>query len=292
MKAKRTRTASISHGKQISQFLSSNAAQPCKVFKTDAATIHQVEEGDGSPQHPFRLPLRTVPNNSGCYHCQDDKCSCVFFTDLLDETYKNIAKKRVVEVTRSRSLCAKSLLPTFVSRIIKIMNITKDDTFYDFGCGNGSILFQIAHSTGASCIGIEISEQNADVAREAHAYLTAKLKDQSASHFPSIKIVTDDITKYLAAEPLKEHAKGKNLILLSNLLFPKPLTQFIAENLRKAPLGTQILCFDDLYPHGRTLAKIRDPEAFELFEMRDYVWQKESVEWCGAEGPFYVHTRK
>ncbi|EPY30273.1 histone-lysine N-methyltransferase [Strigomonas culicis] len=172
------------------------------------------------------------------------------------------------------------------------MNITKDDTFYDFGCGNGSILFQIAHSTGASCIGIEISEQNADVAREAHAYLTAKLKDQSASHFPSIKIVTDDITKYLAAEPLKEHAKGKNLILLSNLLFPKPLTQFIAENLRKAPLGTQILCFDDLYPHGRTLAKIRDPEAFELFEMRDYVWQKESVEWCGAEGPFYVHTRK
>lgn len=291
MKAKRTRSVNSS-AKQITKFLSSNAAQPCKASKTEAAVVHQAEEGDGSPQHPFRLPLRAVPNKTNCYHCQDEKCSCVFFANLLNETYNTIAKKRVVEVARSRSLCAKSLLPTFVSRIVKIMNITKDDTFYDFGCGNGSILFQIAYLTGASCIGIEISEQNAEVAREAYQYLTKKWKEENIASLPSVRIVTDDLTQFLVREPLQEHKKGKNVILLSNLLFPKPLTQFIAEKLREAPIRTQILCFDDLYPHGRTLAKIRDPQAFELFEMRDYVWQNESVEWCGAEGPFYVHTRK
>lgn len=254
------------------------------------STTFQVNSGSGKPGDPFRLSLRKEPNTSGCFHCPTSSCHCLRITNLLEDVFRNASKKRVTEVAGQRHLCAKSLLPPFVSRLIRLMDITGEDTFYDLGCGNGSILFQVACLTGAKCVGVEISDHNAELAREGLEVLKLKMRAVGLPE-PNVTIISGDIGDFLSNMDRFDSENGKTAILISNLLFPKSLTHYMSEKFRKLPAGSRIACFDDLYPHGRSIAAIRDPEAFELFEMKDYMWQECSVEWCPMEGPFYIHWR-
>lgn len=294
IRAKKARLE-VKTSKPISRFLVLDAAEGKRTKDascTDAALdVTPREIGSGTPHDPIRLPLRTAPNSSGCYHCPTDQCHCVLFEKLLAFTYERVSKKRVVEVCGARQLCAKSLLTPFVTRLIRLLSVTENDTFYDIGCGNGSILFQVACSTGAKCVGIEISEHNAEVAREAWQLLRPELERKFGRTMPTVDIITADVATLLADPSFFEAEAGRTAILMSNLLFPKPLTHFLSERLRTTPAGTRIMCFDDLYPHSRSIAPIRDPEAFQLFQMKDYLWQEMSVEWCSMEGPFYIHKR-
>lgn len=84
-------------------------------------------------------------------------------------------------------------------------------------------------------------------------------------------------------------------IWTANLLMPKSVTHFMSECFRQpfVPAGTKIMAFDDLYPHGRAVARVRDPEAFEVFEMVDFMWQLGSVEWTQhVEGMFHLYIKK
>ncbi|KAK7194451.1 histone-lysine N-methyltransferase [Novymonas esmeraldas] len=299
MPAVRAKKARLDHKvrRPISRFLVSDTAAG-KLVKdvsaiTDAAyCVTPRELGSGAPHDPIHLPLRTTPNSSGCYHCASEECCCVDFDKILSNAYAQVSKKRVVEVPGARQLCAKSLLTPFVSRLVRLMKITERDTFYDVGCGNGSVLFQVACMTGAKCVGVEISEHNADVAREAWHLLREPLERKYNRTMPTVEIVTGDVAQLLSTHNYFDREEGQTAILMSNLLFPKPLTHFLSERLRATPVGTRILCFDDLYPHARSVAPYRDPAAFELFDMKDYLWQEMSVEWCSMAGAFYIHTRK
>lgn len=228
---------------------------------------------------------------------------------------KAVTSKTMMTGTSTRHLCAKSLLPPFVARLIRLLDLQPGDTFYDFGCGNGSILFQAALSAGATCVGIELCPHNAQLARDAwslvkpifEAKLSAAYPPQPAAKtrraataaasasatpnvgMPHLEIITGDVCSLLADPAFFSRPRK---ILLSNLLFPKELTHFIATQCRRLPKGSKIVCFDDLYPHGRSVCRVRDPEAFALFHMTDYEWPRSSVEWCYQEGRFYIHTKK
>ena len=244
--------------------------------------------GDGTPLAPLKQILRVDPNRSGCTYCSANTCPCNTFTEILSETFRMLARKRITS-TNKKQMCAKSILPTFVSRLVDVLKITKDDVFYDLGCGNGSVLFQIAFMTGAKCIGVELSEHNAQLAREAWAIVRPQLEKIAGKQMPEVEIITGDLTAVIA-EP--RFLSKNTAVWTANLLMPKMLTQHMAERFRQLPVGSRIACFDDMFPHSRSIARIRDPEAFELFEMVDHTWAPSSVEWTFYEGPFYSYTRK
>jgi SAM-dependent methyltransferase len=247
-----------------------------------------VTSGTGSFQAPFRVSLRSAPNSSDCMLCPADECCCQWFSALLEKAYSAISTKRVVSVAGKRDLCAKSILPPFINRMIHITNIKKNETFYDLGCGNGSVLFQMAYETGCRCVGVELSPHNAAVAREAWAYIKPILEKKAGRVMPSVEIITGDLGQFISSE---DFVRDPCVVWTANLLMPKSLTHFMSERFRALPVGSRILAFDDLYPHSRSVAAIRDPEAFQKFEMMDYIWQEMSVEWTLAEGKFYIHTR-
>ncbi|CUE72357.1 Hypothetical protein, putative [Bodo saltans] len=247
------------------------------------------EIGTGKTHDPMRLALAQDANLSDCVHCIATICQCNYFEDMLASTFASLRKKRVTEIAGSRHLCAKSLLPQFVTRMIRLMNITEKDTFYDLGCGNGSILFQVAYMTGAKCVGVELLPHNAELAREAWNSMKPILERHSGRKMPEVEIVSGDLS--LVINDPAFIADGNKAVMTSNMLFPKSLTHFMSERFRAMPVGSRILCFDDLYPHSRSVAAIRDPEAFQKFDMMDYIWQEMSVEWTTAEGKFYIHTR-
>jgi SAM-dependent methyltransferase len=246
--------------------------------------------GDGTNAAPYDLPLAEEPNDAGCYHCPLRHCDCRAFEDLLLDTIDEVRVARVTEVAGKNHLCAKSILAPFVTRLAAELDITRHDTFYDLGSGNGSVLFQVAFMTGARCVGVELSAHNADLSRQLWARLRPKLEALRQEPMPEVTIITGDLADVINADDFGK--SSRTVVWTANLLMPRAVTHYMSERFRELPAGCRLMCLDDLYPHGRSVCQMRDPEAFELFEMTDYVWPPLSVEWMsGGGGRFYRHVR-
>lgn len=265
--------------------------QKSMVFKTQKRPrecARQGPAGTGEPSTPFYFPTQETPNETDCYFCESQKCPCALFETLNPEIFSEISLKRIVS-TEKRMMCAKSIMPAFVSNLARILDIKSTDTFYDLGCGNGSVLFQIAYMTGAKCVGVELSPHNAQVAREAWSSMKPRLEKESGREMPEVEIITGDLTDTIMAS---NFCSQNTVVWTANLLMPKMVTQLMAERFRHLPSGARIACFDDMYPHSRRVTRVRDPQAFELFKMTDYRWTSGTVEWTMFEGPYFVYARK
>lgn len=352
---RRQRNDNTSQTTTTSKALRANSQTTKKKSQTEIPQEQQQQQevGSGTYQDPFRLARRTTaPNKSDCWLCPTEVCDCAFFTQCLQEALEEVSSKRITSQAGRRDLCAKSILPPFMNRMIRIMDMIssattssssnkKNKTFFDFGSGNGSVLFYFAWTTGMDCVGVELSPHNAAHAKQLWAALKPKLEKRRSvwrrsataasanARIGDVTIICGDICDFLRTHMLKTVA-GKNIIRsqkppsthgqdtitsaydmnkiskifdeanknqiyiwTANLLMPKSVTHFMAECFRKLPVGSKIMAFDDLYPHGRAVARVRDPEAFELFEMVDFMWQLGSVEWTEhVEGMFHLYIRK
>ncbi|KAG8345934.1 putative histone-lysine N-methyltransferase [Trypanosoma vivax] len=246
------------------------------------------ECGSGLPSDPFFLPVRKSPNSDSCYHCSDQFCLCIWVKQQLESCYASLSISRQTLCPRRRELCSKSVLPPFVARMSRIANITLNDTFYDLGCGNGSVLFHVALLTGARCIGVEINERNAQVAREAWRVLRPVFEARCGKSL-DVRIISGDFCVLLKDESFFDQS---SVIWAANLLLPPSVNHFLSERFRLLEPGCRVLCMEDLYPHSRAIAAIRDPDAFAKFDIKDYRWQAGSVEWSNQEGPLYLYTRR
>jgi hypothetical protein len=246
--------------------------------------------GDGAPGTPFRQPHdRKDPNASGCAHCPTTHCCCEAFDAILSEAIDECDTKRRTDTVGKINLCAKSILPNFVTRLVAILGITAKDTFYDFGSGNGSVLFQVAFMTGAKCVGVELCEHNAALSRQLWSAMRPRLELAAGRAMPEVEIIAGDLCDVIRPDSFA--TSPNTVIWTANLLMPRSVTHFMSERFRTVAPGTRILCFDDIWHHARALHRIRDPEAFELFDMTDYEWPLYSVEWAVNTGEFYRHVK-
>ncbi|KAG5506371.1 hypothetical protein JKF63_05874 [Porcisia hertigi] len=265
--------------------------QPVKAARSATAQespFSAGELGDGTPGNPYRLLLRNKPNRSGCLHCPTNSCHCVWFDEQLKHCYTSLSLKRETERVKRRELCAKSILPLFVTRLVRIANVAAEETFYDLGCGNGSVLFQVAALTGARCVGVEINPHNAELAKEAWSFLRPIFESKFKRSL-SVEIICADFCTILR-DPT--YFSGSCVIWAANLLLPKSVNHYLSERLRSTPRGSRVMCFEDLYPHSRSVSRLRDPDAFEKFDMFDFEWQPDSVEWCSQAGPFFCYVKR
>jgi hypothetical protein len=251
----------------------------------------QLSVGDGTPAAPYLLPMGETSNAAGCLHCPVPTCDCEAFADALFDATTEARLQRVTEVAGKNFLCAKSVLPSFVTRMAAELQVTAADTFYDLGSGNGSVLFQVAFMTGARCVGVELSAHNAELSREVWALLRPKLERLRGKPMPEVEIISGDLVEVVRG-PRFGRTGGNTVVWTANLLMPRAVTHYMSEVFRGLAVGARIMCFDDLYPHGRASCRTRDPEAFELFEMTDFIWPPLSVEWTSTGGGhFYRHVR-
>lgn len=264
------------------------------------------ETGLGEPKCPFRQPLRKQQNRDGCWHCPTDRCFCVELRAALDDAKREVKAESGLERQTEggaghKHLCAKSLEPEFIARVIRELNITQDDVFFDFGHGNGSVIFQVALQTGARCVGIEINAHNAEVSQRLWGKMEGKLHRIRQQHgLPpckfEVQLLQGDVRDYLAPgasgptqfeQLVSSLPKGRGPVFLcSNKLWPRTLTHFVGERVKALPVGTRIFCMDDFFPHTR---RCSDEEAAAMFKMVDYVWPVGATEWAPTlEGDFYL----
>jgi len=98
-------------------------------------------------------------------------------------------RERNLHVVRARMNC-KTVCPfqrtpiQAISIIINTLCLTSKDTVLDIGCGDGSVLIQIALQTGATCIGIEIDSVLCQTAQRL-------VLENKVNHL--VKIINSDI---------------------------------------------------------------------------------------------------
>ena len=254
------------------------------------ALFQGAHTGRGTFEDPFRLPERlSGPNATGCSFCPTARCHCVLFGRLLDEAIDDCAVRRVTEVAGRKELCAKSVLPPFVERMCHLLRLTQEDVFYDLGSGNGSVIFQVAFAVGCDVVGVEISADNVAHSRELWEKLRPKLEAASGRKMPKVTILQADLRQVIADPSFG--ATPNVAVWSSNLLLPREITHYMSERFRLLAPGCRVMVFDDLYPHSRSVARIRDPECFRLFSMEDHVWTSGTVEWTFQEGSFYINEK-
>jgi len=258
------------------------------VAATEPHSLEGIPTGSGaSHQDPIRIPCRESPNDSGCVYCPIgvELCDCVEFKEIIWGKLLAVDNKR--RVCGKKAQNSKSILPPFVTRLVRLLGIDASDVFWDLGSGHGSVVMQVACQTGATAIGVELQQENADLANAVWPAVKREWErrhpDRKAGH---VVFIGGDMFPTLAAaiDGSLAGISPPTVAWAANLVFPPMLNHHLREALLTVPslkaVGVQL----DIYPHSRESARKRDPRPFEKFPRMIYhEWQEGSVEWSETE---------
>ncbi|KNH08671.1 histone-lysine N-methyltransferase [Perkinsela sp. CCAP 1560/4] len=260
--------------------------------------------GTGTKRDPITIPLRAVPNCTNCYHCPVgiDHCTCQEFEEILsnalDEVYCTSSHRRQHAYGRN-PLNSKSVLPVFVARILRLLNIVEKDVFWDLGCGIGNVVMQAALEHGVDAVGIDIQPENVEVAQKTWQKVQAVWKDRHPDRaIGSVCFITGDMFAELAGI---QHGTSTQVaphfhptkIWMSNQLFTAHMNHQLADFMTNLPSIKAVCAMHDLFPHERIgITQKRNPKPYEKFPiMTDYMTQHNSLEWSATEERmFYVYS--
>jgi len=260
--------------------------------------------GKGTKHDPIQIPLRAVPNSTDCFHCPIgiDVCSCMEIEEVLSQAlhkvYATTTFRRQHAYGR-HPLNSKSVLPVFVTRILRLLGVQKGrDVFWDLGCGIGSVVIQAALQ-GIDAVGIDIQSENIEIAEETWKKVRSMWK---ACH-PNQAVGTIQFIKGCMFKELRAIEAGtlscapQNLyptkIWMSNQLFTPHMNLQLADLMTSLDSVKSVASMHDIYPHERSgITQKRNPEPYKKFtSMKDYLTQKNALEWSATEERlFYVYS--
>ena len=268
--------------------------------------------GTGSLQDPYRIPLRTEANKSGCVHCPlgVDRCDCLEIETLISAQLHRLYTSSDLRRTHAygrNPLNSKSVLPVFVSRLIRVCNVRKDDVVWDLGCGIGSVVMQFALQTGSSSVGVDIQGDNIEIAKKTWLSVRREWKKRYPDRpVGEVEFITNDIFEELEPHVMRRsltrhHADREpetpapTVVWAANLLFTPAMNNQLAQMLHRIQPLRSVACMLDLYPHNRPGASMkRNPEPYSKFaHMEDHISQADCFEWREPEKrPFYTYQTK
>jgi len=119
------------------------------------------------------------------------------------------------------------------AEIVREINITENDVFYDLGCGRGKMMFYTRLSTGATCIGVDLLPTHINIAEK----ITNKLVI-SRLHFFLEDIVNVDL-------------RTGSVVFIHGTTFPDEVHDAVSENIGKMKPGSRFISVSRPYSNPR-----------------------------------------
>mmetsp|Transcript_21565 Transcript_21565/g.38737 ORF Transcript_21565/g.38737 Transcript_21565/m.38737 type:complete len:442 (-) Transcript_21565:1194-2519(-) len=187
------------------------------------------------------------------------------------------------------SLCAKEILPHFVSNLLASYPLEAGDVFWDCGSGIGNVVMQVAIQCKCFAWGVELQQVNHEIASQAWDNLRRRLQ-HDCTPFGHVSFEQGDMTK-LHPKFIESwaHSPTRIMIYMNNYLFPQELNLKMIEMFRDIlPKGAAVCCMKPLLPIGRSArTSSRYTSSFNLTEIP---YAATDVEW-GCAGTMYVYTK-
>lgn len=265
-----------------------------------------VPRGAGTKCDPITIPLRTVPNASGCVHCPlgIDVCLCREIDTVISTALQSVytsTKMRRTHAFGRHPLNSKSVLPVFVTRILRLLDVSPKEIFWDLGCGIGNVVMQAALQHGAGAVGIDIQPENIAVAKKTWEIVQKEWKRRHPTwRIGNVEFFAGNMFEELAAvRDGEESQSSKDMrpttVWMSNQLFTPQMNHQLADFMGSVTSVRGVASMLDLFPHERIgITQKRNPGPYEKFPvMRDHMTQEAALEWSATEErPFYIYTQK
>jgi len=167
--------------------------------------------------------------------------------NYLDNLFKKHQGKKSLyaESTSTLFLTYGYIKNSCIDIMIKKLNISKDDVFYDLGSGIGNVCFKISYSTNAKSIGYELVKKRHDVAIDINKEFSL-LKNMENK----VELFNEDFTK------LKNGINDATIIFTDSIVFSEDLLKLI-ENIGYQSPNLKYLI---------SMKKLNNPTNFELIE--------------------------
>ena len=265
-----------------------------------------VPRGAGTKRDPVTIPLRAAPNASGCLHCPIgiDSCLCReidgVISAALETVYASTPMRRTHAFGR-HPLNSKSVLPVFVTRILRLLSVSAADAFWDLGCGIGNVVMQAALQHGASAVGVDIQAENIAVAKKTWGIVQREWKRRYPSRrIGNVEFFAGDMFAELSAiqaggKSQSPESMRPTAVWMSNQLFTPQMNHQLADFMGGVPSIRAVAAMLDLFPHERVgITQKRNPRPYAKFPvMRDHMTQENALEWSATEErPFYIYAQK
>ncbi len=117
-------------------------------------------------------------------------------------------------------------------------NLQAHDVFYDLGSGIGKVATQVALTTPAQAIGIELSPTRHEIAAHIKNELLQK------------NILTEDKLQFIEGNILDVNLNNASVIFMCSTCFSEELMKKITENIYNIPHAIKVITLKQLTPHN------------------------------------------
>eukprot|EP01104_Vermistella_antarctica_P006864 TRINITY_DN17557_c0_g1_i1.p1 TRINITY_DN17557_c0_g1~~TRINITY_DN17557_c0_g1_i1.p1 ORF type:complete len:369 (+),score=82.21 TRINITY_DN17557_c0_g1_i1:42-1148(+) len=219
------------------------------------------------------------------------KPNALMFRDILEEMREEADFDITVAMKYERfnSFNYGECTPSFVSDIIKALELKKEDVFVDIGAGIGNVCFQVAYEAGCTTRGVELrTELHAFGVKMTDLFQKSMTKHRCVDHIGDVTLIEADATQ-------EEYADA-TVIFMNNVKFTAGLTQAILKRLSdQLKTGTRVVFVNDICHRFRKNDSWRsssDPRHIFSYPPEKCFTSKgsDACSWKAGEVPFWIYT--
>ncbi|KAK9321430.1 histone methylation DOT1 [Lipomyces orientalis] len=209
--------------------------------------------------------------------------------EILGHIYSRIVSPHVNELRKYTAFSNNvygELLPKFVSRIFKELELSSDQVFVDLGSGVGNCVLQAALEIGCESYGCEMMEIAAELADKQAVEFQERLKLWGIKA-GLVRLITGD---FLKSDEIGEVLQKTDLLLVNNYAFDAELNGNLVHMFLDLRDGTKIVSLKSFVPPGHTITSHNVESPINLLQVDEREFFSGSVSWTDAPGKYYVST--
>jgi H3 lysine-79-specific histone-lysine N-methyltransferase len=219
------------------------------------------------------------------------RCPDLMVTHQMQNLYRRCIAQHLHTLRRNTSISGYSkktlsygaINSGLASRIFSHLNITKASTFWDLGCGSGSVLVQASLETGCKCFGVELLPCRAKIAEAVVEEFESACKLWVLQAGKIIIMVGDLLSEQFWLGLID----AGDAILINNLVFEATLNHEIWKRLGSLKAGATVVALEPFYEGHK-----RNGGSCVEFSVEEVQYDPGDVSWHAYGGSYYIYRKR
>ncbi|KAK7202534.1 histone methylation protein DOT1-domain-containing protein [Myxozyma melibiosi] len=212
-----------------------------------------------------------------------------FAHEILSEIYGRVVSPHVSELRKYEAFSSNvygELLPKFVTKIFRELEMDSGSVFVDLGSGVGNCVLQAALELGCRAYGCEMMPRASALATRQENELKERLKLWGVEPGETTLLAGDFVTN----EEIGGALENATVLLVNNYAFDAELNNSLVNMFLDLKDGTKIVSLKSFVPPGHKITQHNAESPINLLKVEEREFYSGSVSWTDAPGSYYVST--
>ncbi|KIY47005.1 DOT1-domain-containing protein, partial [Fistulina hepatica ATCC 64428] len=208
---------------------------------------------------------------------------------VLEENYQRCVGPHVPTLKKYEAFSSTvygELMPSLSYEIVRLTKLHQDSLFLDLGSGVGQVVVQAALQSGCMGVGVEISEQPAEIAARMRTQFLTRCR-MWGLNVGEIEFEHNDM---LTSARIDELLPEADVVLVDNKVFAETLNEALRPKFLDLKEGALVV---SLKPFVSALnARVTERNVDDIstiFDVTEHRYGSGSVSWGPSGGTYYIH---